>query len=97
MTICFLTIAASFVLTRLVYFYYLRSIGLEYNPNTPVQLLGRELKPFALIGRVVDEYIKTKNLTPRQIQYLKTIKNWEILNWIALALFPIIVIISEFI
>jgi hypothetical protein len=59
--------------------------------------MGRELKPFALIGRVVDEYIKTKNLTPRQIQYLKTIKNWEILNWIALALFPIIVIISEFI
>ena len=44
---------------------------------------------------VIDEYIETKNLTVGQIKYLRAIKKWELLNWVSLGLFPIIVIIRE--
>ena len=97
MTIYFFGIVASFILTRLVYVNYIESIGLEYNPNKAINIFGQELKPFYNILDVIDVYIKTKNLNVRQIKYLKAIKRWEFLNRIALGLFPIAVIIDEFI
>jgi hypothetical protein len=83
--------------TRLIYVNYLKSIGLEHNPNKARKIFGQEIKPFYNIFNVIDEYIETKNLAVGQIKYLRAIKKWEFLNWLALGLLPIIVIIREII
>jgi hypothetical protein len=87
----------SILSTRLIYVNYLKSIGLEYNPNKARMIFGQEIKPFYNMFKVIDEYIETKNLNLVQIKYLRAIKKWELLNWVALALFPIIGIIRAFI
>ena len=97
MTIYFIGVIASFLFTRLVYVNYLKSIGLEYNPNKMSKIFGQEVRPFYNIVNVINEYMSTETLNIQQIRYLKTIKNWELLNWIALGLFPIVVIVIEFI
>jgi uncharacterized membrane protein YukC len=97
MTIYFIGVVTSILLTRLVYVNYLESIGLEYNPNKATKTFGQEMKPFYNMFHVIKEYIETKNLNDKQIKYLRVIKKWEILNWIALGLFPIVIIIREFI
>ncbi len=97
MTIYFVGVVTSFLLTRLIYIKYLKSIGLEHNPHNATKVFGQEIKPFYNMFNVIDEYIETKNLNVEQIKYLRAIKKWELLNWVALALFPIIGIISAFI
>jgi uncharacterized membrane protein YukC len=94
MIIYFIGVVTSIFLTRLVYVNYLESIGLEYNPNKATKIFGQEIKPYYNMLNVIDEYIETKNLNVRQIKYLRAIKKWEFLNWIALGLFPIVVIVS---
>jgi hypothetical protein len=95
MTTYFIGIGISFLLTRLVYINYMKSLGLEYNPNKSIKVFGREVKPFYIISDVIDRHIKSKNLSDRQIRYLRLIKKWELLNWIAIILFPLVVMISE--
>jgi hypothetical protein len=97
MAIYFIGIGTSFLVTRLVYVSYLKSIGLEYNPNKGIRIFGQEVKPYYNLFNVIDEYIKTGDLNTVQIKYLRAIKRWELLNWVALLLFPIVVIILEFI
>jgi hypothetical protein len=97
MTIYFISLVASILSTRLIYVNYLKSIGLQYNPNKARKIFGQEIKPFYNMFNVIDEYIETKNLTVGQIKYLRGIKKWEFLNWVAVGLFPIIVIIREII
>ena len=97
MAIYFIGVVTSFLLTRLVYVSYLKSIGLEYNPNKATKIFGQEVKPYYNIFNVIDEYIKTKELNAGQVKYLRAIKKWELLNWVALGLFPVVVIISVFV
>jgi hypothetical protein len=97
MTIYFIGVVTSILSTRLVYINYLESIGLEYNPNKTAKIFGQEIKPFSNMFKVINEYIETKNLNDKQVKYLRLIKKWEILNWTALGLFPIVMIIREFI
>ena len=80
MAIYFIGIGTSFLLTRLVYVSYLKSIGLEYNPNKGIRIFGQEVKPYYNLFNVIDEYIKTKDLNIKQIKYLRAIKKWEFLN-----------------
>lgn len=95
MTTYFIGIGISFLLTRLVYINYMKSLGLEYNPNKAIKVFGREVKSFYIISDVIDGHINSKNLSDRQIRYLRLIKKWELLNWIAFILFPLVVMISE--
>ena len=97
MTIYFIGVVTSFLLTRLIYINYLKSIGLEHNPRKATKVFGQEIKPFYNMFNVIDEYIETKNLNVVQIKYLRAIKKWEWLNWVALALFPIIGVVRAFI
>lgn len=93
----FIGVMVSFLLTRLTYVNYLKSIGLKYNPNKGTKILGQEMKPFNNIFSVIDKYIETKDLTVGQIKNLRIIKKWEVLNLLAFGLFPIVVIIDELI
>lgn len=95
MPIYFIGVATSILLTRLVYVNYLESIGLEHNPNKAIKVFGQKIKPYYSMFNVIDEYIKTGNLDVRQIKYLKALKKWEFLNWLALGLFLIVIIIRE--
>lgn len=97
MTIYFIAVGISFILTRLIYVNYLESIGLDYNPNKAIKIFGQEMKPYYNMFKVIDDYIQKKNLSVGQVRYLRTIRKWEMFNWIALGLFPFVVLLSEFI
>lgn len=94
LTIYFISLAISFVLVRVAYINYLKSIGLEYNPNKTRSFVGFEIKKFYHIPNVIDNYIATKNLKLKQRRFLVWIKNWEIFNLILLAFLPVIIAVS---
>jgi hypothetical protein len=89
----FISIGVSFLLTRLVYVLYLNSIGLEYNPNKEEKFLGSPVKKYYNIPKVVNTYLKTKNLDSQQKNILVGLKYWEYLNFSLLISFPFFIMI----